>query len=333
MNKFVKPLIMVCAAAIAAAATIGIWLGVNAFFLKNTVITKEITISKGETLPAIYEDIFGGLDTPPGFKTYIGRVKQLGKRIKYGYYSAENISLEEFLSNIGKGIQSTVKVTIPEGFNIFEIASTLERMGVTGKESFIDDAFNKDVVISVTGEKYDSMEGFLAPGTYKFPKNHDNIMIIKALYSEFRRTFPTDFKEKAAEKGLTEYEALTLASIVQKETYSAVEAPIVASVFHNRLKLKMRLQADPTIIYGKYLDFDGNIHKKDIQDATNIFNTYRHGGLPPTPICNPSATALNAVINPADTNYIYFVADKKGNHLFSSDYRQHVNNVRKYQKQ
>ena len=333
MKTLIKLLIIICTLVALAALAFGTWLGINVFFLKNTFITKEITIDKGEALPAIYNDIFGDLDTPPGFKTYISKFKQLGKHVKYGYYSAENISLEELLLNITKGIQSTVKVTIPEGFNIFEIASALERAGITGKQNFIDAAFNKDIVSSVTGEKYDSMEGFLAPGTYKFPKNYDTITVIKTLYNEFKRTFPPDFEEKAAKKGLTKYEALTLASIIQKETYSAAEAAVVASVFHNRLKRKMRLQADPTIIYGKYLEFDGNIHKKDIQDASNVFNTYRHGGLPPTPICNPSATAINAVINPAETNYIYFVANNKGNHLFSSDYRQHVNNVRKYQKQ
>lgn len=309
-----------------------VWFKLNSNFLNNTIVNREITIEKGESISSIYNKIFQDINTPFGFRKYLDKVLKFGSQIKFGYYVADNISLYDFIENIKNGTQSHIKVTIPEGYNVFDIASTLDKLQITSKDSFLKDAFNKSIIKDVTGKNLSTFEGFLYPATYKFPKNYDNILILKTLYNGFLQNLPTNFEEKAKYYGLSLYEAVTLASIVQKETYSEKEAPVVASVFHNRLKINMRLQADPTIIYGKYLSFDGNIRKNDIHDKSNIYNTYRHNGLPPTPISNPSIIALNAVINPAKTNYLYFVADKKGNHIFSSDYRQHVNNVRKYQK-
>lgn len=178
------------------------------------------------------------------------------------------------------------------------------------------------------------MEGFLYPGTYKFPKNVTAYDIMKFMYDEFKKNLPADFEEKVKAHGLSFYDAINLASIVQKETYNEVEAPIVASVYYNRLKIRMRLQADPTILYGKFLrnNFEIKIGRSDLQDETNIYNTYKHYGLPPTPICSPSAIALEAVANPADTKYLYFVADKERKHLFSETYEQHRRYVNEYQK-
>lgn len=333
MKLFKYSLIFIATIIVLIVLSFIIWMKINNNFIKNTTITKEIHIDRGASLSSIYNDIFQNLDTPIFFKTYLTNVLKIDRTIKYGYYNAENISLYQFLENISNGTQSTVRITIPEGYNIFDIANVLDKNNITTKDSFLKDAFDKSVIKEITGENYSSMEGFLYPATYRFPKRYDNKRILNTMYNQFIKNLPKDFEAKASKFGLSLYEAVTLASIIQKETYSEDESPIVSSVFHNRLKINMRLQADPTIIYGKYLEFDGNIQKKDLQDKSNIYNTYKHNGLTPTPISNPSSIALNAVINPAKTNYIYFVADKKGNHIFSSDYRQHVNNVRKYQKQ
>jgi UPF0755 protein len=148
----------------------------------------------------------------------------------------------------------------------------------------------------------------------------------------FFKNLPKQFEEKAKNNGLTVYEAVILASIIQKESYYKDELPLISSVFHNRLKKRMRLESDPTIIYGIYENFDGNIRKKDLIDKSNIYNTYKIFGLPPTPICNPDKYSLEAAVNPAKTDYLYFVADKEGKHHFSKTYAEHSKKVYKFQK-
>lgn len=304
-------------------------------FLNNTTITKEIVIDKGQSFSKLYKEIFEGKNTPAFFYEYLRRIKQVPQNMKFGYYDADNITVEELLYNITNGIQSTVKVTIPEGYEIFNTASALQNAGIIDdKEDFINAAFNRQVVKKITGHEYDSIEGFLYPGTYKFPKNVTPEDIMQFMYKEFLKNLPADFEKNAKARGLTFYEALILASIVQKETYDEEEAPLVASVYYNRLKVKMRLQADPTILYGKFLrrDFEIKIGRKDLRDSSNIYNTYQHYGLTPTPICSPSGIALRAVANPADTKYIFFVASKDGKHLFSETYEQHRRYVNEHQK-
>ncbi|MCA1980321.1 MAG: endolytic transglycosylase MltG, partial [Calditerrivibrio sp.] len=132
-------------------------------------------------------------------------------------------------------------------------------------------------------------------------------------------------------RGLSMYEGIILASIVQKETFVEEEYPVVASVFYNRLRKNMRLQSDPTIIYGMGDRFDGNIKKSDLLDKNNRYNTYTINGLPPTPISNPSKGALEGVMNLAETDFLYFVAKKDGTHIFAKSYEEHLINVKKYQ--
>lgn len=332
MNKLAKTtLVSFFVIAVTCLSVFAFWAFQNESFLEQTYVDMEIFINKGDSPNKVYETIFNDdIKTPIGFKTYLIRIKKFARDIKYGYYSSSNISLGDFLQNIKNGIETTIKITIPEGYNLYEIAMALERVGITKKDKIINKAFDKDTVRKITGENYPSIEGFLAPGTYFFPKSCDVEAIFKSMHADFKKNLPSDFKSKAAKLGLSEYEAVILASIVQKETYLETEAPVVASVFLNRLKTNMRLQADPTIIYGIYREFDGNIRRKNIDDSTNIYNTYRHNGLPPTPISNPSTISLNAVINPSDTNYIYFVANKKGTHFFSETYLEHLQNVKKY---
>ncbi len=304
----------------------------NRAFLNNTMIVDDINIKKSEGYNSVYKRLFSDINTPIGFDKYLRHIKKFNQNIKYGYYLADNITLNQFLDNIASGKQTTIRVTIPEGFNLFEIGERLENLEITSNEEFLEAAFDNEYVEELTGYKATSMEGLLLPSTYHFPKYTDPRVILQTLHTYFKKSLPEDFEQQAAKFDLTPYELLTLASIVQKETYSYKESPVVASVFHNRLDINMRLQADPTIIYGKFVAFDGNIRKSDIRDSSNIYNTYRHNGLPPTPIANFGKVTLDATLNPADTEYLYFVADKNGKHLFSKDYRQHVNNVNRHQK-
>lgn len=310
------------------------WYSSSKNFLQNNFVTKEIHIEKGHSYGQLYKELFEGVSTPAYFDLYIRKVEKLPQNMKFGYYFADNISYYEFIQNIKSGIQSTVKVTIPEGYNLFDIANAVEKAGVASKDAFLKKVFDKNFVKEITGKEYKSLEGFLFPGTYLFPKNFGVRNIVDTMYGDFKKYLPANFKEKAAARGLSEYEAIILASIVQKETYNSREAPIVASVYYNRLNIDMILQADPTILYGNFLrgDFEIKIGRKDLRDETNIYNTYKHKGLPPTPICSPSLIALEAVANPADTKYIFFVASRDGEHLFSETYEEHKRYVDEHQK-
>lgn len=300
-------------------------------FLENTKATGVYTIEKGDSYNKIYATLFDEYDNiPPKLDKYIRRVLKITS-LHYGNYEAADISLMDLLNNISKGRQSLLKVTVPEGYNMYNVASAVEAAGINSRMELMAVFTDRDVVMELTGNPYESIEGFLAPGTYLFEKNYPAKRIAAKMVAEFYKSLPENFEANAKQQGLSFYEALTLASIVQKETYSAYEAPIVASVFYNRIKKRMRLQADPTIIYGIFESYDGRIHRADINNKNNRFNTYQHAGLTPTPIANPSAIALNAVASPAKTDYLYFVARKDGTHVFARTYEEHKKNVQTHQ--
>ncbi len=300
-------------------------------FLADTLVTGEYIIEKGEPFRKTYDAVFRGQNTPPGFIVYLTKIRDFDRKIRYGYYEANAISLETLIDHITNGKQTLTKVTFPEGYNMYDVATAIENAGIAGKATMLSVFTDRSFVLTLTGNGYESLEGFLAPGTYFFSKRYPPEKIAAKMVNEFYKTLPLDFEAGAKKQGLSFYDALILASIVQKETYDEAESPVVAAVFLNRIKSRMFIQADPTIIYGMYDRYDGSIRKADITDRSNRFNTYRHKGLPPTPISNPSVMALSAVINPADSDYYYFVATKDGRHVFSKDYDDHRRNVRIYQ--
>ncbi|MDR2400621.1 MAG: endolytic transglycosylase MltG [Deferribacteraceae bacterium] len=309
----------------------GVWLFRCSSYLNGHFITGEYSIEKGESFYSFYSKVFSEHKPPFALKTYL-IMKGYDKKIHFGEYNADNISLKELLENVVSGRQSLLKVTIPEGYNMYDIASALEMAGISSKREMLSVFKDRGIAEKLVGTSYESLEGFLAPGTYFFAKNLSGERIVQTFVKEFFRTLPKDFDALAKRNGLSFYDALILASIVQKETYIETEAPLVAAVFINRIKKRMRIQADPTIIYGKYENYDGTISKSDLRDKNNRFNTYTHNGLPPTPISNPSALTLAAVANPTKTDYIYFVAKQDGTHVFSKSYAEHSRNVNLYQK-
>jgi UPF0755 protein len=324
-------IITFAAIAVLVLAAVCGWFLRCSVYLKGSVISGEYSVEKGESFNSFYEKLFSGHNPPPGFKNYL-ILKGYDKKIRFGEYSADNITLGELLANIVIGKQSLLKLTIPEGYNMYDVAAALETAGIATKEEMLSVFKDRKVSGKLVGMSYESLEGFLAPGTYYFSKNYPKERIAQTLVKEFFRTLPDDFENLVKRNGLSFYDALILASIVQKETYSESEAPVVAAVFINRIKSRMRIQADPTIIYGKYEIYDGTISKKDLQDKNNRFNTYTHNGLPPTPISNPSAMVLAAVANPVKSDYIYFVATREGTHVFAKTYAEHRRNVNLYQK-
>lgn len=228
----------------------------------------------------------------------------------------------------GKSIQRTF--TIPEGENIYEIASILERKGLANKQELLDLFRNPKLVSRLLGEELSSLEGYLFPETYSYTKYTTPRQIVEMMVRRFLQVWSeVPFQESS----LSRHQVVTLASVVEKETGAPEERPVIASVFHNRLRKKMRLQSDPTILYGILFQTGSmkkNIQKKDIL-AKTPYNTYAIPALPAGPIANPGREALEAVLRPGKTDFLYFVSRNDGTHVFSKTYKQHNKAVREYQ--
>ena len=248
--------------------------------------------------------------------------------IKAGEYSLnQSMSPVTILTILASGAVKTHPLTIPEGLAAEQIADILAQKGLVDKREFMVLAMDKNLAASyhVDGQ---SLEGYLFPDTYLLSRDMGARQIIDLMIKRFWDIFSN--LKKGHETPMSLREIVTLASIVEKETGLAEERPLIASVFLNRLKRRMRLESDPTVIYG-LKDFDGNLTKKDLQ-SPSPYNTYRNRGLPPGPIANPGRESLKAVINPAQTDYLYFVSRNDGSHYFSTTLREHNRAVIRYQK-
>lgn len=259
----------------------------------------------------------------------IARFKGYDKRLKAGEYllSAAMTPLE-LMEIMVKGTVKLYKLTIPEGYNLYQIADLVEASNMGTREDFIREATDA-VRVRNSGLEGKTFEGYLFPDTYFFPKDVTVDRIIAAMLRRFWSIFTADWQNRARELGLTVHQVVTLASIIEKETGAAFERPIISSVFHNRLKKKMRLESDPTVIYG-IENFDGNLTRKHLKTRTP-YNTYQIRGLPAGPIANPGSDSLHAALYPDNTKYIYFVSRKDSTHQFSTNLKQHNQAVRKYQ--
>ncbi|MDD8032136.1 MAG: endolytic transglycosylase MltG [Acidobacteriota bacterium] len=222
-------------------------------------------------------------------------------------------------------------LTIPEGLTYKEIAELLENKNYPFKGSFLD-ACHKVELISDLDSQADNLEGYLFPETYHFSRGIEAEEMVRAMVTQFRKVFGKEQQERAQKLNLTVREVLTMASLIEKETSMIEEKPLVSAVFHNRLRLGMKLDCDPTIIYALKLEnrFDGNIRLKD-KNLKSPYNTYLYPGLPPGPICNPGYEALEAALYPASVDYLYFVSRNDGSHVFNRSYSEHLKAVSKYQ--
>lgn len=221
------------------------------------------------------------------------------------------------------------KFTVKEGASIWDIGELVAKVGISSRTEF-DAALTNPQLLKELGISAPSFEGYLFPETYQFPRRTKPKKIISNMIDQLRSIWEIEWDTKLSELGLTKHEVLTLASIVEKESGDREEQPLIAAVFHNRLKKKMRLQADPTVIYG-IPNFSGNLTKDDLLTPTP-YNTYVIEGLPPGPIANPGESAIRAVLYPAQSNALYFVANGKGRHIFSDNLTDHNRAVREYQK-
>jgi UPF0755 protein len=259
----------------------------------------------------------------------LARLRGSTKSAQAGEYEfSASMSPATILQKLEKGLVVRHPVTIPEGYNIRDIADLLERNRLCKKERFQAKASDKTFLISL-GIDALTAEGFLFPDTYYIYKGEPEGAIIVSMVSRFREVFTDDMKKRTMAVGLSINDLLTLASVVEKETGQASERPRIARVFLNRLKKGIRLQSDPTVIYG-IKDFNGNLTKKDLLTETP-YNTYRKRGLPAGPIANPGLDSIKAVLYPEDGPYLYFVSKNGGTHYFSKTLSEHNRAVYQYQ--
>jgi len=234
----------------------------------------------------------------------------------------------EILQRLVAGDVVQISVTIPEGFNLRQIAERLDQMGIANHSALITAAHNADFIKEL-GVSAASLEGYLFPETYRFAPGINEYDLLRMMVVESNRQFERLLKSLKQKPSLAKHQLLTLASIIQQETGREEEMPLISAVFHNRLKRNILLQTDPTVIYG-IANFNGNLTRKDLQRPTP-YNTYLKRGLPPGPISSPGYKALQAAAQPAQSQYLYFVARGDGSHQFSKTLKEHNLAVRKYQ--
>jgi peptidoglycan lytic transglycosylase G len=261
----------------------------------------------------------------------VARLKGYDKRLKAGEYSlCACMSPLQIMEKLVKGEVKLYKVTIPEGLNIYQIAALVAEAGFSQRSTFIEAATDANLAHKY-GIDADTFEGYLFPETYYFPKNPSAESIIASMVKHFWLVFGPAWQERSKQLGFSTHQIVTLASIIEKETSAPFERPLISSVFHNRLKMKMRLESDPTVIYG-LKDFNGNLKREHLETATP-YNTYMRAGLPAGPIASPGKESLEAALYPADTKFIYFVSKKNKTHQFSTNLIDHNRAVRQYQLQ
>lgn len=268
----------------------------------------------------------------PSLFIFYGRLTASTNHIKVGTYSFEpSDSPKVILNKLVHGDTIVIKVTIPEGLNIYQYAQKLSEYFPHVKEDDWLHFMESQELINSLGlnEKMESTEGFLYPETYFFDPHSKPSFILKAAIAEFKKNVPPALLQKAKEMGLSPLQFVTFASIVEKETAIPSEREKIAGVYWNRLRLHMKLQADPAVAYGVWSHRHKSLTKKDLQE-NNKYNTYVNYGLPVGPIANPGRTSFLAVLNPTKFNALYFVARGDGTHVFSNTYSEHRKNVRKY---
>lgn len=305
-----------------------VWYGLGPANKKGE--SRNFLVKEGATLNQVATDLENaGLIRNKTLFRLAGRFMENDHMIKTGEYRLSSAMPPlKILETLEKGRVITLSVTIPEGFNSDQIADLLAHKGLTDRDSFMTLVRDKSLVARL-GFSGNTLEGYLYPDTYRFQRKERTDKIITTLVKRFRNII-TPLEKQINQSGMTLDQVITLASMVEKETGDPGERPMIARVFLNRLDRNMRLESDPTVIYG-ITNFNGDITKKDLETQTP-YNTYIIKGLPPGPIANPGLAAIRAVLNPAEGNYYYFVSKNNGTHYFSKTLREHNGAVKRFQK-
>ena len=255
--------------------------------------------------------------------------------LKAGEYSfAERLSAAGVFAKLTRGEIRLYALTIPEGYTRWDIADEVARLRLASREAFLEATNNVELVADLAPEAK-NLEGFLFPDTYHFARPSEPQQMVRTMVERFRRVYDQLQESATNPQNLSPFQRVTLASLVEKETGVAEERGLIAAVFYNRLEHRMVLACDPTVIYAARLaedgHFDGVINVSDLE-RDSPYNTYLRAGLPPGPIASPGRAALEAVLHPPDSDYLYFVSNTEGGHFFAATAAQHVRNVARYRR-
>jgi UPF0755 protein len=289
------------------------------------------TVAPGASLASVAQDLKeADLVRSARAVEWLGRWRGVASGLRSGEYELSGrLSSQEILAHLVAGRVRTHQIVIPEGLTAVEVAQRLQEARLTESEAFLQVVGDPEVARDL-GIEADSLEGYLFPETYQLARGLAPREVVEILVGQFFEVWRS-LEPSARAQGLSMREVVVLASIVEKETGATPERPLIAAVFRNRLQRGMRLESDPTVIYG-ISDFDGNLRRVHLEDITNPYNTYQNTGLPPGPIANPGRDALRAVVHPAEAEYLYFVSRNDGTHYFSRTYAEHTKAVDRYQR-
>jgi len=312
---------------------VGMWEDYQAFLIRPlTEKAHTIEIAKGSAFNKIAPQLQQeNIRINPLWFKALGYQKGVINSVKAGEYTLESgVTPADFLQQLTQGKVKQHNITFPEGLNFQEIRQILV------KNPFIQQTFPAELsatqVLQQLALPISHPEGWFFPDTYRFTKGTKDSVILLRAFKKMQTVLAAQWQQKSDALPLkTAYDALILASIVEKETAVGSERALIAGVFTQRLKIGMRLQTDPTVIYGMGANYQGNIRRQDLQTVTP-YNTYKIQGLPPTPIAMPGKAAIYAALHPAKTNSLYFVANGDGSHIFSATLRAHNNAVNHYQR-
>ncbi len=287
-------------------------------------------LKPGTTLTRLARDLQDrGIVEQPRYLIWLARLEGLDSRIKAGEYHFDNgITPRRLLQQLVNGETLQYAITIVEGWNFRQLMDA-----VHSNEYLLHTLsdYSDDEIMAKLGHPGEHPEGRFLPDTYHFPRMTTDVDFLRRAYAAMEQLLKTEWPARSPELAVkTPYEALILASIVEKETALPSERRQIAGVFNRRLQKRMRLQTDPTVIYGLGRSFDGNIRRRDLRRDTP-YNTYLHKGLPPTPIAMPGRDAVLAALHPADGDELYFVARGDGSHAFSATLKAHNRAVVEYQ--
>jgi UPF0755 protein len=291
----------------------------------------QFSIKKGSSLKSAAGQMAGaGVLRHPELFVLMGRLMGKATTLKAGFYELDRpVTPYELLRKITQGDYTLVSITLVEGWTFRQVRKALA--AESGIQQQIRDLPDPDLAQRL-GIDHPSLEGWFFPDTYYFSQGTSDLRILSRAHELMKSHLAAQWERRAANLPLASpYEGLILASIIEKETGKADERPLIAAVFVNRLRLGMKLQTDPTVIYGLGEAFDGNLRKADLL-ADTAWNTYTRQGLPPTPIAMPGLASLAAAFTPATTDVLYFVAKGDGSHQFSPSLGEHERAVTKYQK-
>ena len=335
MRRLLKLIVLLVVLAGAGAAFVGyrFWTDINAPYRGYESSEQFVDIPPGSGVPEITRRLqeAGVVRDSRTFRAALwwsgkGRGLQAGE-----YRFDQPLSALAVIDRLERGEIYTRRITFPEGLTIREMAGVYAAKEFGTAEAFLAAATDVSGIRDLDPDATD-LEGYLFPETYAVARGMPAARLVAAMLARFRAVYDEDLQRRAKEQGLTTRQLVTLASLVETETGKAEERPLVAAVYHNRLKIGMPMQADPTVVYAlqKAGRYDGNIRRTDLQ-LDSRYNTYRYPGLPPGPIAAPGRASLEAAAAPADVKHLYFVSRNDGSHVFADTLAQHNANVYEHQ--